>query len=114
MSYNKNVYYNPEKFGLTTIGEISWHEPDYDFNLTVAWHDAKGKLYWASDSGCSCPSPFEDFNSLEDLQTGTKFQLLAELDTQLEEIRARENSWYNNVDYVEPQVVELAGKLIKL
>jgi hypothetical protein len=72
MSYDDNVYYNPEKYGLEVVGEINWIDECYEFDLSVVWKDAEGKYYWASDSGCSCPSPFEDFNSLDDLNSGSK------------------------------------------
>lgn len=64
----KNVYYNPEEFGLETVGEFQIDEPDYSFNIFAVWRDPKtGKFYTAIDSGCSCPSPFEDYNSMKDL-----------------------------------------------
>lgn len=40
---------------------------DYEFDILAFW--AKdGVVYSASDSGCSCPTPFEDFNSLQELE----------------------------------------------
>lgn len=40
------------------------HERDdesYQFNLVaVTKRDTDGKLFWSTDSGCSCPSPWED------------------------------------------------------
>lgn len=67
MSYETNVYYNPGIHGLEVIGEISWSEPCYDFDLTMFWKSKRGEYWIASDSGCSCPSPFEDYNKIEDL-----------------------------------------------
>jgi hypothetical protein len=68
MDYEHNFYYNPKESDL----EIVWtlEEPDlsYEYNMLVVWkHIPTGKFYYASDSGCSCPSPFEDFNKLEEL-----------------------------------------------
>lgn len=41
MSYGRpDLYYQPEQFGLTTLGEIEWSEPCYDFDLTAVWIDA--------------------------------------------------------------------------
>lgn len=54
-----NVYYDPEKFGLRTVGELDYSSGAYEFDLTVVWIDDKKRLYYADDSGCSCPSPFE-------------------------------------------------------
>lgn len=63
-----NIYYNPEDFGLRIV-EV--HErPDlcYEFDMVVLWEDIKtGKRYWGADSGCSCPSPFEDYYSVSEL-----------------------------------------------
>ena len=66
MSWDENdVYYNPEKFDLTVIGEL--HDPwaNYSFDDLVVWEHKDGDLYWANDGGCSCPSPFEWATSLE-------------------------------------------------
>jgi hypothetical protein len=55
-----DLYHSPEKFGLSPLGEIQWGPACYDFDLTVVWQDTTtGALYFADDSGCSCPSPFE-------------------------------------------------------
>lgn len=56
-----NIYYNPQEFGLTVVGEID-DAGSYEFNTIVVWTDGN-KFYWAHDSGCSCPTPFEDFDS---------------------------------------------------
>lgn len=80
-----NPYYNPEHFGLRSVTELDWSQPCYSFDKTVVWADADEKLYWASDSGCSCPSPFEDIDILDELETGTKHDLFAELDQRLSE-----------------------------
>lgn len=66
-----NIYYNPEKFGLRIIGEIE-KEPEYDFDMLVVWQHNDGRLFYGQDSGCSCPSPFEDYGSLEELDEITK------------------------------------------
>lgn len=63
--YSDDVYYNPEKFGLTTVGEIEWDNESYSFNLTAVFRNEQGEYFMASDSGCSCPSPFESFTSVE-------------------------------------------------
>lgn len=95
-----SIYYDPTTIGLETVGEIEWSEPCYDFELTAVWKDKDGKLYWASDSGCSCPSPFEDFNTIESLDTGTFFELAKELTE-----RAQGNQ------HAEPQVFDLLARL---
>lgn len=60
--YDYETPYNkPELYGLERVAEIQWGEPDYSFDLTcVLRRTSDGTLWYASDSGCSCPSPFED------------------------------------------------------
>lgn len=68
MSYNTpDVYYQPDKFGLTVVHEIDDPNASYSFDMLVLWRHADGRLFYASDAGCSCPSPFEDYTSLDDL-----------------------------------------------
>lgn len=56
-----DIHGSPEKFGLATIGEIEWSSGAYEFDLTVLWkRESDGRFVYAEDSGCSCPSPFED------------------------------------------------------
>lgn len=63
-----DVYYNPEKYDLTPVGEIYMSEPCWDFDIVAVWqHTPTGDLYWGRDMGCSCPSPFEDYRSLDKL-----------------------------------------------
>ena len=75
-----NVYYTPNNFGLEMIVEVDWTpgEP-YEFNMTCVWRDKTGQLYMASDSGCSCPSPFEDFQSLDKLDKVSKHEAVKAL-----------------------------------
>ncbi|MDG4792720.1 hypothetical protein [Micromonospora sp. WMMD1082] len=54
------LYGSPEKFGLETVGEVDWSSGSYEFDLTVVWRrKSDGAFFFAEDSGCSCPSPFE-------------------------------------------------------
>ena len=61
-----NIYYNPEKFGLTTVATIDYSSGSYEFDTRVVWKDKYGHFFTARDSGCSCPTPFEDY-SLENI-----------------------------------------------
>ncbi|WP_190822018.1 DUF7574 domain-containing protein [Saccharopolyspora pogona] len=111
---NPDLYYNPENFGLRTIGEVEWSEPCYSFDLTVVWYHAEsGKYYWASDSGCSCPSPFEYYNSLDKAESGSVWQAIAEL-TRRHGERPEDEYYADNWDYANSKVVDLCGKLIQL
>lgn len=72
-----SIYYNPEAFGLREVGQIEWTEPFYSFDTTVLWERPDdGKLFWESDSGCSCPSPFEGAN-LSNINQGSFWEFEA-------------------------------------
>ena len=67
--YDPDPFNQPEKFGLTIVHQVDDPDACYSFDMIVLWrHDETGSLYWAQDSGCSCPSPFEDFTSLDALE----------------------------------------------
>ena len=48
-----NIYYSPEKFGLTQIASIDYSTGSYEFDDRIVWQDASGKLWTDRDSGCS-------------------------------------------------------------
>jgi len=73
-------YSCPEKLGLEIVGEAGDEDASYSFDMFVVWKDAAGKLYYGSDSGCSCPSPFEDYREVSDLTTATVAEIHAALD----------------------------------
>ena len=78
MSYGTaDVYYQPEEFGLTPVAEIEPTGLSWEFDIFAVWKDAEGNFYWATDSGCSCPSPFEDYTSLDSLSKGSKQEALS-------------------------------------
>ena len=63
-----NLYYDDNALGLEKVGEFDISEPDYSFDIFAVWRDPiTGDFYTATDSGCSCPSPFEDISSRDDL-----------------------------------------------
>lgn len=66
--YEHNVYYHPEAGRLTLIGELDDENLSYEFDtLIVVRDDTTGDLYAVADSGCSCPTPFEDVRSFSDM-----------------------------------------------
>ena len=68
-------YYNPEKFDLKIATSLHADE-DYDFHMLVVWQHIKtGDVYYGEGSGCSCPSPFEDYHTLADLTLLQKHDL---------------------------------------
>jgi hypothetical protein len=49
--------------GLDFLGGLSEPNLDYAFHMLNVWREkATGDLLWAEDSGCSCPSPFENYH----------------------------------------------------
>ena len=62
----ENIYYSPEAFNLTIIAEIDFAD-SYDFDKVVVWKNESGERFWADDSGCSCPSPFESYVGIDSL-----------------------------------------------
>jgi hypothetical protein len=56
-----SIYYSPESRGLITFDALQ-EDLSYEFNIIwIARHVDSGELFWAHDSGCSCPTPFEDY-----------------------------------------------------
>lgn len=66
--FEGNIYYSPEKCGMELIDVVdnTKHECTFDYTIYLR-HIETGKYYTASDSGCSCPTPFEDFRCIADL-----------------------------------------------
>lgn len=61
-----NPYYSPEKLGLSILAQNDIAGA-YEFNMCVVWkHAASGRIFYAFDSGCSCPSPFENYFFTDD------------------------------------------------
>lgn len=64
---------------LKMIGSAELSAPYYSFDLIGAWVDKSGGIYLSTDSGCSCPMPWENHGTIDDL-TGplTKAQAIEE------------------------------------
>lgn len=68
MSYGESVYDKPEAYGLKMVAEVA-PNMGWEFDILAFWQDKRtGELYAASDSGCSCPCPFEDYMSRDSLE----------------------------------------------
>lgn len=59
MGWDNNPVNDPAGFGFDeVVGEVYLSAPSYDFDLLAVLKDKDG--YWlGTDSGCSCPSPWE-------------------------------------------------------
>lgn len=78
-----NVYYYPENFGLQIIDSIDKAD-SYEFDMFVVWKKENGDVVFATDSGCSCPTPFDGVG-LTDLKPYSD----QELDTWVNECKWR-------------------------
>ena len=62
MRFENNVYYSPDKSGLSNIVTLDEPGRSYDYRTLIVVQDNKiGRVFYAEDSGCSCPTPFEDY-----------------------------------------------------
>ena len=68
MMKHNNPYYHPGQMGLGIVAQIDYSDGCHRFDLRVVWKHLKtGRFYAARDGGCSCPVPFEDYDTLEKL-----------------------------------------------
>lgn len=75
MSINNNIYYNPDKCGLEILATLDERDLSYQYNTYLVVIDLNSRrIFRASDSGCSCPVPFENYyfksankNNLEEI-----------------------------------------------
>jgi len=63
-----DIYSDPESFGLEVFATLYEPNMSYEFNMFAVWIDRENrKLFYGSDSGCSCPSPFEKVQCIQEL-----------------------------------------------
>jgi hypothetical protein len=70
-----NPYYNPEEAGYVIVGCADYGSYDFEDFLVL---EKDGRYYWATDSGCSCFSPFEGLEE-DELTEGTPQEILKAL-----------------------------------
>jgi hypothetical protein len=107
-----NLYSEPEKFGLTIVGTLD-DGGAYEFDMFLVLRDEAGNYYTADDAGCSCPSPFEDFTSMDKLDGPyTRDQVLAAMEEWIgtgEDSRLHDERSWGSLSLDE--VVDLKDKL---
>ena len=54
-----NVYYNPEKFGLSIVSTLDFGYR-YEYDMVVLFKKNNGTYLIGTSSGCSCIEPFEN------------------------------------------------------
>jgi hypothetical protein len=56
-----NMWGLPDDLAIETIAMIEDPQANYSFdNFWIFKHKASGRIFYGQDSGCSCPTPFED------------------------------------------------------
>lgn len=114
-TYGQNVSSTPEQFGFERIGEVDWEDESYSFDFTVILRDLDtGAFYTADDSGCSCPSPFENVGRRDTAGPFTAHEVIAAITERLNSEQERVVS-YGYVDRrdVDPHVRESAMNMIE-
>ncbi len=101
-----NPYYDSEKFGWEVL-EIKYGDMCSEFDILVFWKTNEGAVFMAHDSGCSCPDPFEKFES--DTEDGVK-NLLERVST-IEQ--AKEKFFFCSCDEPDTAWNDVRAKLIE-
>jgi hypothetical protein len=102
-----NVFYNPDKFGLSIVGEVEFSSGIYEFDTSVVWCDESGQHYVADDSGCSCPEPFENV----DISNLRKIDRLQDLVDYFDQRKAESYRYEPDEDYASRTVSEIDGAI---
>lgn len=65
---DNNPYISPEACGFKLTKLLDRSTGCYEFDYLIVWQDlATERFYYATDSGCSCPCPFENVSCLAEL-----------------------------------------------
>lgn len=80
-------YFDEKKFGVVRVGQVDWTDEAYTWDTTtVFYHPDEKKFYWEHDGGCSCNGPLDDVYSLNDLESGSAFDIAKELTSDAERL----------------------------
>ena len=73
MRVETNIYYNPENSGMTIFDSIDT-AGSYEFDIFLILKKLDdNSLYYTYDSGCSCPTPFEDVCEVDEITHATLY-----------------------------------------
>lgn len=76
----RNIYYHPEECGFSVFYTLDQNaDCGFDIFLILKKNDTE-ELFYATDSGCSCPSPFDDTDVSNFVPIRTDEQLRDALD----------------------------------
>ena len=108
-----NPYYHPESLGIVEVFEAEDADLSYEFDIFLLFVHSDGRVFSAQDSGCSCPTPFEDYEGTTIEECGLK------LVTSVSQAVSLYNKWAeqvysrNSVSKSEGDVRAFAEKHIK-
>jgi len=106
MKFNQNPYYNPSECGLEMFDSIDCGE-SYEFDIFAIWKKLDdSSLWWDSDSGCSCPIPFDPSEDRHNLNQITK-DTLYNFELALKNHHGISNSDYNRILIKVKEYIEL-------
>lgn len=100
--HDTGIYDNPNDFELTLVRDVDIAD-SYEFDIVGIWKTSDGRHLIGHDSGCSCPTPFEN-TRVDEL---TEVHTLAEV---ADFARAKWGEWHV-YDRVEDRVARLVSSL---
>ncbi|MEW1550972.1 DUF7574 domain-containing protein [Streptomyces tsukubensis] len=95
------MYYSPEMHGALIVGNVDTIG-GYEFNMLAVFQRVQdGALFFETDSGCSCFSPFESasWDNMQQIHSGAWFA-------------GQARAWLRNSYNVSPEDREAIEKLI--
>ena len=98
MKFKDNPYYNPEKCGLEIFEQVDTGG-HYEYDMLVIWRKLDDfTLWYDTDAGCSCPTPFDDYrHDLKPITKDTLYGFNQALENHTDISREHINKIYNNV-----------------
>jgi hypothetical protein len=110
-------YFKPENHGLVGVADLDWlaGEGCYEWETTsVLYHSKTETFYWERGAGCSCNGPLEDVDSLDDLESGTFFDLASALSEDLIAFLKNEHRSFRQKEAVSGEVVRVIEAALKV
>lgn len=96
MSWTDNPVRDPQKYGFDELlGTIELSGEAWSFNLLAVLRNEKG-YYLGTDSGCSCPSPFENHTDIDFTGPLTAYQAREEIESLVR--LAKESTYFHPED----------------
>lgn len=92
-----NPHYDRDKLGWERI-EIEYGEHSYEFDTLIFWKTKTSEIYMAHDSGCSCPTPFEEYEGETENEIKQKLDRVGSMDQAKHEYDSHNVSEYSRPD----------------